>query len=165
LSSGLEISTIDNALRKAWGENPDDKTLTGEILVKSGIVTREQVDEALRIQKKMRSKKIGDLLIELKQATEEQVYRALAVKFRKPFIDLSKVSPSDKALAMLSRELVLKLQVVPLAVQDDRLIVATSHPELPIIGDILRKQLHYSFQLVVVVPSQLGTAITRKYSN
>lgn len=162
---GVDIGIIDNALRKAWGENPDDKSLTGEILIKAGIVTSEHVVEALKIQKKMRTKKIGELLIEMKQVTEEQVYRALAIKFRKPFIDLTKITPSEQAFSLLPRELVLKLQVYPLAVQDDSLIVATAHPELPVISDILRKQLQNQFQLVVAVPSLLMTAISRKYSN
>lgn len=164
--AGIEIGIIDNALRKAWGENPDDKTLTGEILTNAGIVSRVQVEEALKIQKKMRAKKIGELLIEMNQATEEQVYRALAIKFRKPFIDLGNVPPaSETAFSLLPRELVLKLQVYPLAVQDDCLIVATSRPELPAISDIIRKQLQYQFQLVVVTPSLLRSAIARKYSN
>jgi len=37
----------------------------GEMLVNEGLITKEQLNEALEIQKKEQNKKIGEILIEL----------------------------------------------------------------------------------------------------
>ncbi len=50
--------------------------LLGEILVERGVITREQVDEALRLQAHNRLR-FGETLIQLGMATKEQVREAL----------------------------------------------------------------------------------------
>jgi len=164
--ANLDVETIETALRKAWRDHPEDKkVLAGEILVQAGLATSEQVEEALKIQKNLRKKKIGDMLIEQGHVDEDQVYSALAVKFRKSFVKLQDVVPADEASSALPRELVLKLKVFPLSIDNGRLILATANPEMRIISDILHKELSCPFELVVAAPTQLKSAIIRKYSN
>ena len=51
----------------------------GRVLTKLGVVTREQVHEAISIQKSRSQKvKIGQLLIELEYAEQPDIDRALA---------------------------------------------------------------------------------------
>lgn len=162
----LPAGTVDKVLRTAWRENPgSEKKLAGKILVESGIVTQEQVDESLKIQKKFRSRKIGDMLVEDGHITEDQAYSALADKFRKPFVNLAAITPSDEANQLLPRELIVKLMVLPLSIVNGRLLLATSRPDLPQIADHLRRHLSCPFDLSVASPSQLKSALMKRFGN
>jgi len=157
---------IEQVLHEAWRNQTDSKRVfAGDILVKSGIVTRKQVEKAYDIQAKLRKKKIGEMLIESGSVSEDKVYGVLAEKFRKPFIDLKAFEPSEDAKSHLPRNLVLELMVLPLAVDNGRLVLATSRPEMTQTIDVLRNQLECPFDLRVAAPSQLKAAIIKKYGN
>jgi general secretion pathway protein E len=59
-------------------------TLLGEILVELGHAHREQIDEALELQR-IRPKRIGEILIDLGYVEEDHVLEALSVQFAMPF--------------------------------------------------------------------------------
>ena len=159
-------SKIEQILDKAWRNHTgNNRIFAGDILVKAGIVTRKQVDKAQEIQTKLREKKIGDMLIESGCVSEDKVYRALAEKFRKPYIDLKTINPSEDAKSHLPRDLVLELMIMPLSIDNGHLVLATSRPEMTEAVDVLRSQLDCPFDLTVAAPSQLKAAIIKKYGN
>ena len=61
------------------------KTLSA-ILMEEGIITPEQVETALILQRTNR-KRLGKILIELGQVTEEQIAEALAKQFSLPLAE------------------------------------------------------------------------------
>ena len=64
----------------------------GQILINSGDITEEQLDEVLRKQKESGNKKrIADLLIEDKIVTEQQVCKALEKQLFMPYVDLDTI--------------------------------------------------------------------------
>ena len=73
----------------------------GDILVSEGLVTRQQIDEALASQNSVRKKKIGDLLVECGFISEDQLLSALSTKFRMRFVSLDHITPHQKALNAL----------------------------------------------------------------
>lgn len=157
---------IEQVLDKAWRNHTGNKRIfAGDILVKAGIVTRKQVEKAHAIQAKLRKKKIGEMLIESGCVSEDQVYSALAEKFRKPYIDLKTIEPSEDAKFHLPRDLALELMILPLSIDNGHLVLATSRPEMTESIDVLRSQLECPFDLMVAAPSQLKVAIIKKYGN
>ena len=66
----------------------------GRVLTKMGLVTREQVHEALGIQKTRRVP-IGQLLVELEYCTQADVDAALAGQAGMEFIDLTGLELED----------------------------------------------------------------------
>ncbi len=64
-----------------------DKKL-GEILVAKGLVTAQQVDEALELQRKEKCL-IGEALVKLSYVTEEAIAWALTVQYGFPYLPLS----------------------------------------------------------------------------
>ena len=105
------------------------------------------------------------MLIESGCVSEEKVYSALAEKFRKPYIDLKTIDPSEDAKSHLPRNLVLELLILPLSINNGHLVLATSRPEMTQAVDVLRSQLEYPFDLTFAAPSQLKAAIIKKYGN
>jgi hypothetical protein len=162
----LHPKKVEQVLDKAWRNQTGNKRIfAGDILVKAGIVTRKQVEKAHAIQAKLRKKKIGDMLIESGCVSEDKVYSALAEKFRKPYIDLKTIDPSEDAKSHLPRNLALELMILPLSIDKGHLVLATSRPEMTQAIDVLRSHLECPFYLKVAAPSQLKAAIIKKYGN
>lgn len=153
---------LDEAWRNHTGKN---RIFAGDILVKAGVVNRKQVEKAEAVQAKIRKKKIGEMLIESGCVNEDKLYNALAEKFRKTYIDLKTFEQSEDAKSHLSRDLALELMILPLSIDNGRLVLATSRPEMLKTVDILRSQLECPFELTVTTPSQLKAAILKKYGN
>ena len=68
---------------------PNKKMRLGDILIQSGIITQEQLDNALILQKE-KNKKLGELLIDEKILTEEQILGVLEYQLGIPYVDLNK---------------------------------------------------------------------------
>jgi len=164
--ANLPRKKIEQVLDKAWRNHTgNNRIFAGDILVKAGLVTRKQVEKAQDVQAKLRKKKIGDMLIESGCVNEDKLYSALAEKFRKPYLDLKTVDPSEDAKSHLPRNLALELMILPLSIDNGHLVLATSRPEMTQTVDVLRNQLECSFDLTVAAPSQLKAVIIKKYGN
>jgi len=60
----------------------------GEILVSEGMVTPEQLEEAVKLQSK-EGGRLGDILIRLGYVTEEQILSALSKQLHIPYVSLA----------------------------------------------------------------------------
>jgi type II secretory ATPase GspE/PulE/Tfp pilus assembly ATPase PilB-like protein len=135
----------------------------GDILIAAGLVTRQQVEDALASQEAGKRKRIGELLIEKGLITEDQLLAALATRFNLRCVDLEAVVPGEETLAVLPYELVSRLHVFPIESSERHLVVATSSPTDPTVGDTLRFYTNRSIELVVSRKQQIQQAITRHY--
>jgi type II secretory ATPase GspE/PulE/Tfp pilus assembly ATPase PilB-like protein len=165
-SADLAHEEIEQTLQEAAGkpEIPRDARV-GDILVEAGLVTREQVESAFEKQQKGKRLRVGELLVRQGLVTEEQLLSALTAKFRLHFVDLSKIVPSEEALGALSPGLVDRLQVFPVALNGRTLVVVTSTPTDPTVGDSLRFSTNLHIELVVAPPRQIAAAIAKYYHN
>jgi type II secretory ATPase GspE/PulE/Tfp pilus assembly ATPase PilB-like protein len=135
----------------------------GDILVEAGLVTREQVEKVYESQLAGKRLKVGEILIRQGLITENQLLEALAKKFRLSFVDMEKIVPTEEALGALSEGLVVRLQVIPIRLEDRRLMVVTSSPTDPTVGDNLRFSTNYHINLVVAPAAQISDAIEKYY--
>ncbi len=101
----------------------------GQILINSGDITEEQLEEVLEKQRNSETKKrIADILIEEKIVTEQQVCRALEKQLFMPYIDLDTVTIPDEIATIIPEEMATKNMVIPIE-QDGRfLTVAIADP-------------------------------------
>ncbi len=100
----------------------------GEMFLKAGLITQEQLDMALEEQKHSKNKKIGDILVEKGIIDEEMMLTCLAKQLRIHFVDLSTMEPEPDALMELTASIARELQVVPMSLHDNVLKVATFEP-------------------------------------
>ncbi len=154
---------VEMEIRKAYNKGIDGIKV-GEILLTAGLVNQQQINAALAVQKKIRRKKIGQFLIEKGILKEEEVYIALAEKYRMPFIDLRQQTISRRMLTMLPRELVLKLQVLPISLKNSTLVVATFLTDVPVIKGLIAQHAgQEDIQLVLARPTHLRKIISQLY--
>ncbi|MHB8707433.1 MAG: GspE/PulE family protein [Desulfuromonadales bacterium] len=136
----------------------------GDILIEAGLVTRQQVDEALSTQSSGKRKRIGSILVERGLISEEQLLSALAHKFGLQVVDLQQVTPSPAAIRRLSRERIEKMQVMPLEIRGSHLVVATSNPTDPTIIENLRFVANCPIELVVASSAQIAAQIAKLFA-
>ena len=52
----------------------------GDMLVKNGVITQEQLDQAVALQVKQRDKRLGELLVELESLSREQLHQFIRIQ-------------------------------------------------------------------------------------
>ncbi|MHB8790739.1 MAG: GspE/PulE/PilB domain-containing protein [Desulfobulbaceae bacterium] len=152
-------SAVEFEIQRAYQDNRQGLKI-GEILLNAGLVNEEQIKSALEQQERLKTKKLGQFLIEKGILQEREVYMALAEKFRVPFVDLRQQKVTRTILGHLPRELIRKLHVLPLAVREDVLVVATFQPDPgPFCEVVHRYASARNVEFVLVQPSHLKNVI------
>lgn len=99
----------------------------GDLLVREGLITREQLEKALAEQKQ-NGTRVGYNLIKLGFIQELELIRALAKQYKMPAVDLSKFAVDPKIAKMIPSDLATKNLVVPLKRDGRQLTVAMADP-------------------------------------
>ena len=99
----------------------------GDLLVASGVITAEQLEQALKMQKDSRQR-LGDVLIQNKFITEQQLIDALQVQLGVDFVELTAVSIPVELAKYVPRSIAKKYCVVPVKLVRDSLYLAMSDP-------------------------------------
>ncbi|MEN6319956.1 MAG: ATPase, T2SS/T4P/T4SS family [Syntrophaceae bacterium] len=155
---------IENAIEAAYREGKvTPRMKIGDILINAGLVTEEQVADALANQDAGKRKKLGTMLIEKGLITEEQLLMVLALKFRLRFVDIDIEVPQKNALDAIPADVVYALKILPLEDDGKHFIVATSEPTDHTIPDSLRFYTKRWIEMVVSSPNQISRAILKYY--
>jgi type IV pilus assembly protein PilB len=91
----------------------------GELLVEAHIVTREQLEDALALQKQD-GRRIGTLLVEAGLVSETQVTQILSQQLSVPWVSLYHIDFSRQLLNLVSQELAERYCLVPIFVRKVR---------------------------------------------
>ena len=162
--TSITQEVVDSAISKARKEFGTGKNIrVGDLLISAGLVTKKQVEAALASQEVGKKKRIGALLIENGYITEEQLLMALSAKFRMRYVDLTNVMPNQKALSVLSQEIIKRLKVFPIDADDRKVVVATSEPTDHTIAEALRFNTNRSVELVASPSAHIHAAIEKYF--
>jgi len=125
----------------------------GEALLNAGVVTKEQLAEAVRVQGRRRGM-LGEILVSLGHIDEEQLADALAEQlgYERGLPELG-VAKSDVA-GMLGPDFPHRYRVIPLARRGDEIIVGTPDPTDVAALDAARRALRTSKLRVSVLTSR-----------
>lgn len=99
----------------------------GDVLVDSGIITKEQLENALALQKTA-GKKLGQILLDEGTIDEIQLVEALEFLLRIPRIDFNEVYIDNEIPGMISENLAKKYTLIPITREGNVLTVAMSDP-------------------------------------
>ncbi len=137
----------------------------GRVLTKMGAVTREQVHEALGIQKTRRIP-IGQLLIELGYCNQKQVDEALAGQAGMEYVDLTGLDISDDVRDSIPAENARAYQVIPLEFNPKgrKLKIAMKSPDNFRAVDDLRLLMSFDVQAVVADAAKIDELLGKYYA-
>ena len=85
----------------------------GKILVNAKLITEEQLEKALQIQKR-EGGRLGSILVKSGFVEEERLLKTLSQKYGIPAIDLSKIEIDSGVVKLVPVEVVKKYSVVPI---------------------------------------------------
>nr|WP_042317353.1 ATPase, T2SS/T4P/T4SS family [Desulfofarcimen acetoxidans] len=137
----------------------------GTILVQKGIITQEQLEDALKNQSEMKGKKglIGKTLVRLGYCTEDDIARVIAERSGIPYISLETYQIDPAAVTVLSIDNINRYKALPVSFADDKLVVAMNHPNDIMSIDDLRMLTGYDIKPVMTSDTELEATI-EKYS-
>jgi Type II secretion system (T2SS), protein E, N-terminal domain len=104
------------------------RTALGTLLIEEGVIDGAQLEEALRLGTES-GERLGEVLVRMGWATEEDLARILAHQWNLRCLERSAISFDPNALAKLSREDATTLEALPMRIADDgSLVVAVAEP-------------------------------------
>ena len=132
----------------------------GEILVEWGVLTEPAVREALG-HAKTEGMKIGEALVSLGFADEEDVTKALANQFDMEYIDLDANVIVPTELHLLDENLIKRHQILPLSMEEGRLKVIITDPLDLETQDMLRFRLNCELETCLASSTKIREFIRR----
>jgi type IV pilus assembly protein PilB len=137
-----------------------DKVRLGDILVRSGVVTRDDVERAATYNN---DRRLGDALIDDGAISEIDVTRALSEQLHAPMVDLRTAEPNEDAIALVASADAHRYDVLPLMIVGDGLGVAVADPFNEELTAYLRALPIDEVRLALVPRSQLQSRINQTY--
>ncbi len=136
----------------------------GDLLLKEGLITREQLQKALDEQRQ-NGTRVGYNLVKLGFIQENELTRTLARQFKMPAVDLSKFEVDSKIVKLVPADLAVKNLVLPLKRDGRTLTVAMADPtNLGVIED-LKFITRYDIFPVIAGEFTLRNVIEKHYDS
>ncbi len=104
-----------------------NKKFIGDLLVERGVITRSQLESALSHQKE-KGGLLGEVLINLGYALEEDVAHALTSQYGFPYLPLSNYEIEQDVVSSVPREACKKFCLVPIDKIGTNLTLAMANP-------------------------------------
>jgi type IV pilus assembly protein PilB len=137
--------------------------LIGDLLVREGLITDEQLRQALTEQRNNGSR-LGYTLVAMGFVSETDLTRVLARKYRVKAVDLSRISQIDvRVINLVKPEIATRHLVLPLRRVGRTLTVAMSNPTNLDAIDELRFSTGYDIEPVVAGEYSLKKAVEKYY--
>jgi len=142
--------------------------MIGEKLVRAGIITKDQRDEALEFQDKT-GEPFGDALLRLGHLTEERLLHILGLEFNTKFISterLSRLAVPDKVIGNFPRSLAEHHSVFPVVVDWDKStvsVVCGTNIEQQVLDMVSQLCGFKEVQAYVAVASAVRALINKHY--
>lgn len=134
----------------------------GEIFVKMGALTQEQLDAALE-ERARTGRRLGETLIDLEYATEETLRRALCLQLHIKFIDLDSVEMDTSLSALVNETYAAKHMVVPVRRKGNVLVVAMDDPTNTGVIHDMQTSTGLNIEVTTATTTSVRRALERLY--
>ena len=103
-----------------------DKQL-GELLMERGLISKQQLDEALALQKD-KGGLIGEILVDLGFAKEEDIAKTLTAQYGFPYLPLSNYEVDPQIINIIPGRVARQYLLIPIDKIGENLTIAMSNP-------------------------------------
>src|SRR6476659_9585889 len=136
----------------------------GDLLVREGLITREQLEKALQEQKQ-NGTRVGYNLVKLGFIAETELTKMLARQFKMPAVDLSRFEVDPRIAKLIPADLAIKHLVLPLKRDGRTLTVAMADPTNLGVLDDLKFITRYDIFPVIGGEFTLKSALDKLYES
>jgi type IV pilus assembly protein PilB len=134
----------------------------GQILVEEGLITPQQLEQALH-QQSRDDQPLGRILINMGMVKESDLVAALAKQIGFRFVDLAEYMIEPTAASLIPEQVARRYRAIPIGHEDGKLLVAMADPANLFALDDMRTLTGMEIQPVVATASDIDSAI-RRYS-
>jgi type IV pilus assembly protein PilB len=133
------------------------------ILTENNILSPEQLDKALEIQKR-KGGRLSNILVSLNLINEKDLMLALSKSLHIPPINLEKLKIKPEVIEVIPEHIARHYQLIPISKIGDNLTVAVSDPLNIFTLDDIRALTNYKIKTVLSTEKDIKEAINRYYS-
>ncbi len=138
------------------------KKRLGDLLVEVGLVSNEQLEHSLSLQKKT-GKKLGEILVSEKIVTEDQIIEVLEFQLGITHVNLGKFDIDPEATKLISENLAKRHDLIPIKKEGSVLVVAMSDPLNIFAIDDVKIFTGLEVRPVIATSAEIGKAIDLNY--
>lgn len=139
------------------------RKMLGEYLLEAGLVTEQQLKEALRRQRQTKEP-LGHILARTGMVSEVDVCRVLHAQLGLPIVDLQSIAIDDQVIALIREELAKKYTAIPIELENrSTLRVAMADPLNASALEDIRFQSGFFVKPALAPPSEIVEAISKYY--
>lgn len=134
----------------------------GELLLERKIITKDNLDKALDIQKE-KGGLLGEVLVAMGLVKEEDIAQVLTAQYGFPYLPLSNYEIDARILSAVPAQLCSQFCFIPVDIIGNNLTLAMSNPlDKKAIEDI-EKATGKNIQVYVATPKDIRQAIEKYY--
>ena len=134
----------------------------GQLLLASNVITTEQLNEALALQRN-EGGRLGTSLVKLGYITEEKLVAFLSKQYNVPTIDLSDYKIDPSLLKLVPVDMARKYIIMPVARIGSNLTIAMVDPTNVIAIDDIKFRTGYNVEVAVSSESTILNSIATNY--
>lgn len=140
------------------------KKKIGDLLLEAGLISQEQLEEALSIQKKTNGR-LGRILVDCNFVNETQMLEVLEFQLGIPFIDLNTITITPEVQRLIPYQLVKRHNVVPIKLELKMLYVAMEDPLNFVSIEDIRMATNLEIVPVISFKNAITNTINKLYGN
>ena len=136
----------------------------GEMLVKAGAISPEQLQDALRQQKHHKGVRLGRLLVKLGFISDDVMRQALSSQLNVPFVDLERMRIDPALGRIINHAYARRHCLLPVSAIGQSLTVCMDDPTDQQVVSELKRLTGYSISVVTASHETIKAAFARLYS-
>ena len=140
-----------------------DKQL-GELLMERGLISKQQLDEALALQKD-KGGLIGEILVDLGFAKEEEIAKTLTAQYGFPYLPLSNYEVDAQIINIIPGRVARQYLLIPIDKIGENLTIAMSNPLNTHAIEDVELLSNCNVLVFVSTSSDIKKAITKYYKD
>jgi len=134
----------------------------GELLIEHGIINIAQLEKALAVQRE-KGGLVGELLVELGFAKEEDIAQAITVQYGFPYLPLSSYDINSEIVELIPARVAKQYLLIPIDKIGNNLTLAMSNPLNAAAVDDVEHLTGCMVQVFVSTSSDVKKAIEKYY--
>ncbi len=133
-----------------------------EILIKNNLITRENLDKAIKLQSKQGGR-LSDILVKLGYISAKDLIIALSEGLGLPPIDLSRFKIDPEVTSLIPQETARHYQIIPVSKMGNTLTLAMADPLNVFAIDAVKTLTGFDINPIIAKPDDVLNAITLCY--
>ena len=153
-------SSLNGTLKR--GDKGKSSQKLGQILLKEGLISQIQLNEAVRINEKTNAR-LGRILVKLGYVENKSIVECLARKYNFPVINIEEHNIPEEVIKRVPYELAKKHFSIPIDYKDNTLIVAMSDPTDSIAIEDIQFKTNLSIKATLSMENGIIDAFRKYY--